>query len=172
MRNTYEVRIRPTAVRALMQLGAQPFSPEVLGRSLAGATIRQLSQEEWGDYTLTLHLQRETHEQALNEILLAVQEYGYWIVAGTVNEWANAAGQAAFAGVLGGGAIGSRASDPWVALGAIVFGGLLGAAAGSFVEDLKVVYQVRPGYPSGWVLTPMPRQAQAEPAFQPGFTPS
>ena len=147
------------------------MTADAVARSLAGVTIRELSATEWGQYVVDLQLQRANHDEALNEIFLAFQQLGFSLVEATVSEWVNAAVEGAVLGTLGCGAVGSTSQDAGIMLLAGAAGAIAGAWAGSRVKDLKVNYQVRRVYPSGWVLRPIPQDQQTGRAFRPGFSP-
>lgn len=153
MKHTYRVRITPQRYYGLIAHQVPALSVESLSSSLTGVVVREISSGDYGDYFVDVQLQRDSHEQALNEILVTVQNLGYSWLEGTVTEWANQTIAGAFAGGGVGGIAGGESAGP---VGALLFG-LLGAvvfaAVGSFIESHKVIYTVQLTT-QGWVLTP------------------
>lgn len=169
--NTYRLQIQPDVRHALAGQAVPSLTEDAVAQNLAGVVIRELATTGWGPSAIDLHLQRPTHEEALNDIAVAVQELGYSIVEATVSEWADALVEGAVIGALGGGAIGSASQDPGVVLVAALAGTIAGAVAGSRIKNLEVIYQVQWTRASGWVLTPLPQQ-HPNAVFRPGFSPS
>jgi hypothetical protein len=166
MKSTYRVRIEPQRYYGLISHQVPELSVESLSRALAGVVVREISSGDYADYFVDVQLQRESHEQALNEILVTVQNLGYSWLEGTVTEWADQTIAGALAGGGVGGIAGGETAGP---VGALVFG-LLGAlvcaAVGSFIESHKVIYTAH-WTAHGWLLTPQtPSEA---PGLQPGF---
>jgi hypothetical protein len=155
MKHVYRIRVRPQRYFGLVAAGAPALSPQALAASFAGAVVHELTQTEWGDHVITLQLQRPTHEDALNEILTVVEQFGYSVIESTVTEWATSAARGALYGVGGGGVLGIGSRDPAFAVGSAVIGLVVGALVGSVVAQVKVIYQVHRAFPSGWVLVPM-----------------
>jgi hypothetical protein len=167
--NTYRLRLRPAGYYGVTRWGPPSLSAETVADALPGAVIRSLVADTTGGLDLDLQLQRPSHKQALDDIAVALQQIGWNIVEAMVTEWVNATAQGIVLGGLGFGAAGSASHDPGIMLVAAVAGALVGGVAGSFVQKVKVVYQVQRAYPSGWMLTPTQRPGPAGPIVQPGY---
>jgi hypothetical protein len=172
MKHTYRIRVRPHRYFGLVAIGTPPLSPQALTESFVGAFVHEFVRTDWGDHMITVQLQRPTHEEALNEILAVVEQFGYSVIETTVTEWATSAARGALYGAGGGGALGIGSRDPVLALGSTLIGLIVGALVGSVVDQVKVIYQVHRTYSSGWVLEPVAQGgAQPVPGL-PGFAQS
>jgi len=164
MKHTYRIRIQPQHHYSLIAHQVPQLSADNLVRALSGVVVREISSGDYGDYFVDVQLQRESHEQALNEILAAVQNFGYSWLEATATEWADQTLGGALAGGVGGGIAGGESGGPVTALVLGLFGALIGAAVGSLIESHKVIYTVH-WTAQGWVLAPQtPPEA---PGFQP-----
>jgi hypothetical protein len=170
--NTYQLRVRP--IHRLTSFGWH--SPELdtghLASQLPGVSVRGLSSENACHWVIDLQLARDTHDQALNEIFVAVQLLGFEVVNAWVTEWADRTIEGALLGLAGGGTAGSASGNAdlagLIALAASVLGGLVG----SQLKRVEKVYELTPTFPSGWVLTPVPLPEPEEPVLRPGFSPA
>jgi hypothetical protein len=163
MKHTYRIRVRPHRYHGLVAAGARPLSPQILSESINGVVVRQVAQNEFGDHVVDLQLQRPSHEDALNEILLVVQQLGYSWLEATVTESVDNAIGGALIGLLGGGVGGAASGDGGVAAGLAFIGLLVGAAVGSFFDQVKVIYEVH-RTATGWVFTQLtPKTMPATP---------
>jgi hypothetical protein len=165
MKHTYRIHIQPQAHRSLY-FGGQPFSPDALASAIEGAVLRQAVQGNHGCYEVDLQLQRPTHEQALNEILVAVQQLGYSWLQATVTEWADNALGGLVLGGLGGATAGTSSAGGEAGMGFGILGAIVGMVVGSFIDSVKVVYEVH-WTPTGWKL--VEQQPQAVPAAAPNL---
>ena len=156
--NTYRLRLQPGNHYGTVLWGLPTLTSDGLVRSLAGVAVREVSTTPWGQYVIDLRLQRPTHQEALNDICLAIQQLGFTIAEATVTEWVNAAAQGAFVGAFGCGAAGAASQDPAIMFLAAAFGAVAGAVAGSFMRSINV-YRVEWSDASGWVLTPVPQES-------------
>ncbi len=148
-KSTYRVRLSP----AVLQLAGTGLSRDSLERSIAGVVVREVINERFGNHVLDLELTRNSHEEALNEILIAAQQLGYSIVEATVSEWADQLIEQAAAGALGAGTVtGLATKNPEAAVAVGLVGMIIGGIAGAHIEKIKAVYAARPTYPSGWQL--------------------
>jgi hypothetical protein len=166
MKHTYCVRIQPHRYYSLIAAGAGPLTAQSLANAIEGAAVREITQGDRGDQIVDLQLQRSSHEEALNEILVVVQQLGYAWLEATVTEWADNTVGGALIGFVGGGTAGSTSEDGAVSLGLAVIGSLIGAVIGSFIERERVVYVVH-WNGSGWVLTPLAPAPTPTPLAQP-----
>jgi hypothetical protein len=169
--NTYRLLVQSHDVPYLVtRWSASALTKERLSQSLAGVAVRDLSEAGTGRYLLELQLQRPSHDQALSDILVALQQLGYSIVEAMVSEWVSAVVQGLLLGAASGGAVGSASRDPRITFVVAAFGAAAGAIAGSGVRNVKVVYQVQRTYPSGWVLTPVQEPDAISPTLRPGLS--
>jgi hypothetical protein len=160
--NTYSLRVQPDS-----PIWRPPaLTEDLLLRSFASVVIRDLTPTEDGGYDLDLVLDRPSHVEAVNEILLVLQQLGYSVLGGMVREWASSTIEWAVGTALGGGgAAGSAFKDPGFALVAGFVGLCAGAVAGSFIQKVKVEYELVPTN-VGWRLEQVPRPAPAVLALQ------
>src|SRR5437588_795403 len=93
----YAMAERPTAVREYR---------EKRGLS-TGALVRDVTALEPGQYVVEVHLQRSSHEDAVNEILIALEQLGYSWVQARVTEWVDRTIGGFIVGGLGLGAAGT-----------------------------------------------------------------
>ena len=166
MKHTYRIRVQPHSYYSVIAAGAGPLSAKSLARSIEGATVREIAQGDQNDEFIDLELQRPTHEQALNDILVVLQQFGYSWLEATVTEWADNTLGGGLLGFVGCGAAGVSSGDGGVGLASALVGALIGAAVGSFIDSAKVVYVVH-WNGSGWVLTPLAPAPEQTPAVQP-----
>ena len=86
--STYELRVMPPLFpRMLRGTGASQITADLLAEQLTDAVITELVENGYRDYSLALDLKRESHEDALNDILAVVQRLGYTEINGTITEW-------------------------------------------------------------------------------------
>lgn len=106
--NTYRLRVRP--IQRLTRTGwnTPGLSSEPLIGQLTEGSLRELSSEDSYHWLIVVKMTRETHEQAVDELLLAVQRLGFEVV----NAWADRAVEGAFLGLAGGGTAGSGSGMP------------------------------------------------------------
>lgn len=160
MKHTYRVRIQPSRYYGLLQV--PPLTHESLVAAIEGVVVHELSRDEHGNNFVNVELQRSSHEEALNEILVAVQQLGYSWLEASVTEWTDHAVGGFFFGSLGGGSAGVSTGEGAVGLFLTVLGAITGAVIGSFIESVKIVYEVQwTGF--GWQLV------QVHPAPSPAF---
>jgi len=169
--NTYRLGVRPSQRLALGGRRTAALSSEQLMTQLPGTSVRELSSDDSYHWLVDLELTRDTHEQALNEIIIAVQRLGFDVVNAWVTEWADRAVEGALIGLAGGGTAGSASGNAELAAIIALAGNIIGGWAGSQLKRVEKVYELTPSYPSGWVLTPVPLQKPAEPVLRPGLSP-
>lgn len=105
------------------------------------------------DYIVDVQLQRSTHEEALNELFVVLQQLGYTCLEATVTEWVDNAIVGFVLGGVGGGVAGASSRDGALGVLLALAGSVAGALVGSFIDSAKVVYLVRRTR-AGWQLTP------------------
>jgi len=166
--NAYKVRIQQDFRDFSHPWGVAPLDVESIRQSLKGATIRELSSDGFGTYTLDVALQRPGHVEAMNEILEVLQVSGYTIVNGVATQWASSVVEGAFVGAMGGGLLGTSADNGWGALVLAVIGAVTGSAVGSAMKKLEKVYQFQPTFFGGWTVTEVPLES-TEGSARPGL---
>jgi len=146
--NTYRLRVRPLGYYGASRWGPASLSAETVADARPGAVVRSLAADTTGGLDIDLQLQRPSHEQARDDIAIAValQQIGWNVVEAVVTEWVNASAQGSVLGGLGFGIAGSAGHDPGIMLVAVVADAVVGGVAGSFVQKVKVVYQVQRAY--------------------------
>jgi hypothetical protein len=150
--HTYRLKLQP------FRWSPTALTPDVLVERLADdAALRSLTE----DLVVDIGLERESHPDALNELLLAVQSIGYTFVEGEITKVADRALEMAVGGgATGLGIVGSASQNGEAALIAGTAGWLLGLFVGANMEKVEVIYQVQQTY-AGWRLVPTPRTATA-----------
>ena len=166
--NTYSLTLGPAGYYGVTRWGPPSLAAETVTNALKGAVVRSLVADTTGGLNLDLQLQRPSHEQALDDIVVALQQIGWNVIDATVTEWVSATAQGLVLGAFGFGAAGSAIHDPEIMVLAGFIGAIAGGIAGSFVQNVKVVYQAQRAYPSGWVLTPVQRPTPVGPIVQLG----
>jgi hypothetical protein len=147
------------------------LTPEVLAERLAGdAVIHEIAPQPSGSHLVTIGLQRdrESHEEALNELLFAAQELGYTFAEGMITRVADRAIEMALGGGVGGFGVGSTTENgELAALGAFA-GWVVGLFVGANMKKVEVLYRVQLTS-AGWELTRVaPQPAPMRPALQAG----
>jgi len=160
VKHTYRVHLQPQPHRALVY-GAEPFAADQLIGALEGAVLREVVQGVHGRYEVDLQLQRTTHEEALNEILVAAQQFGYSWLQATVTEWADNAVGGFVIGGFGGTAAGASTSNGEASIVLAILGAIVGMVVGSFIDSVKIVYEVH-WTSVGWrLVSQQPREVPA-----------
>lgn len=150
MKSSYRVRVgrQPPYYRHRLQ----PGSIAALEQIIEGAALREATAADDGSLVVELFLDRPSHETALNEIAVALQQLGYAWLEASITEWADNMIGGAIVGCLGGGTAGVN-SDRLTALLSAAIGALIGAVVGSAINSIKIVYTVqRTG--AGWDWRP------------------
>jgi hypothetical protein len=157
--STYELRITPPQLpRTLRGRGASPITRDVLTEQLTDAVISEHVENGYRDYRLRLELARESHVDALNEVLTVVQRLGYAEINGTISEWTSRTVETAVAGAFGGGGTAALTSrDVWISTIFGFAGMVLGAIVGSELRRVEKVYRVQLTA-SGWQFAEVPRE--------------
>jgi hypothetical protein len=150
---------------------AATLTPELLaGRMADDAMIKEFAPHSSGAHIVSIGLQRDrdSHEEALNELLLAAQELGYTFVEGEITKIADRAIEMAVGLGVGGLGAGSTTENGELAVIAAAIGWVVGLFVGANMEKVEVVYGVQLTN-TGWHLTPVPaRSGSARPALQAG----
>jgi hypothetical protein len=131
------------------------LTPASLAERLAAdAVVQGLAQHPSGGLVanVVLRRDRESHEEALNELLLAAQELGYAFAEAEISRIADRAIEMAVGlGVTGLGA-GSATENAEVALLGAGIGWVVGLFVGANMEKVEVLYRVQLTA-AGWHLT-------------------
>lgn len=162
--HVYRVKLEPLWHPAAL-------SAEVLAARLAGdAVIHEFAPHQSGSHLVTVGLQRDrdSHEEALNELLLAAQELGYTFVEGEITKVADRAIEMAVGLGVGGLGAGSTTENGELAVIAAAIGWVVGLFVGANMQKVEVIYRVQ-WTGAGWHLTRVtPQPAQLRPALQAG----
>lgn len=163
---SYKVKLEP------MLWSPPALTPELLAGRLAGdAVIREFSSHPSGAHIVNVGLQRDrdSHEEALNELLLAAQELGYMLVEAEITKVANRAIEMAVAGLgVGGLGAGSATEKGELAVIGAFVGWCVGLFVGASMEKIEVMYAVQLTN-TGWDFARVtPQAAPSRPAFQAG----
>lgn len=153
---TYKLMLEPA-------LWSPPaLTPESLAERLAGdAVVQELTPLAWSAHpsgaagamvTVGLQRDRESHEEALNELLVAVQELGYAIAEPEITRVADRAIEMAFGfGVSGGLGTGSATDKAELALLGAGIGWVVGLLVGANMQKAEVLYRAQ-WTTAGWHL--------------------
>lgn len=172
--HSYFFRVRPTQLHA--QTRGWPTlegTAQAFASTIDGGEIRPLAATDDGNHDLELRLRRDEnvdadkHVRVFNHIFIAAQNLGYVVLQAEVRNVVTASVDYAIKGALGGGGVGGLSTkNPYVTLAGMLFGAVVGHAAGEAVEQIKVVYEVRSDRAGRWWLAPTP-QPQARVLPQP-----
>jgi hypothetical protein len=107
-----------------------------------------------------LRRDRELHEEALNELLLAAQELGYAFAEAEITKVADRAIEMAFGFGVGGLGAGSATENAELALLGAGIGWVVGLLVGANMEKVEVLWRVQ-STPQGWRLIAVESQRAA-----------
>ena len=164
--NTYRFNARHSYNRWNYPGGVLPvLTHNHLLQTLAGVTIRELSNSPNGGYDLHIELSRDTHDNAVADIEAALSQLAFYTVQAEITEWATAVAEGALLGGSGGGAIGASTRTVAGLLIGIGVGAIVGAIFGQASQTIKARYQASRIMPGVWqiVTIPVPQQG-----FEPG----
>jgi hypothetical protein len=156
----YKLKIGP-----MMYYPAALTAESLAGRLAEDAVIQEFAPHPSGSCIVNVGLQqdRDSHEDALNELLWTVQELGYSFVEAEITKIADRAIEMAVGGGVSGGlGTGSATRNgEAAAIGAFV-GYVIGLLVGAQMEKVEVVYRAqRTG--TGWHLIPVAQQRATSP---------
>jgi hypothetical protein len=151
----YKLKLRP------LVWSPAALTPEALaGRLASDASIRSLSEESWG-HVADIALERDSHQEALNELLTAAQELGYSFAEAEITKVADRALEMAFGGgITGAGVVGSSSQNGEAAFLGGLAGWAVGLLIGAGMEKVEVIYEVQ-WTNAGWHLISVPRTSTA-----------
>ncbi len=148
----YRLRLRPAA-RLYFSSPAQTTQvAETLIKAIDGLVVHDHGETDVGDHVFVVGLERPTHEQVLDELFVATQQFGYAWAEAEISEVSNEAVGGAILGALGGGGAVSKSESPFLMVCTAIIGGIAGNAIGSRIEQSKVILHVHRSFPQGWVL--------------------
>jgi hypothetical protein len=134
------------------------------------AVIQEFASHPSGACVVNVGLQkdRDSHEDALNELLWTVQELGYAFVEAEITKIADRALEMAIGGGIGGLGAGSATKNGEIAVIGAFAGWVAGLLVGANMEKVEVIYRVqRTG--AGWhFIRVEPQPAVSRPALQAG----
>ena len=168
-----QLRVRPSLYYGSLLEGS-PNLAQALEQTLLGAVIGELRPALEGGELLDVALRRPTHQEAVNEIAAATEQFGYSLVEAEVSEIVDKTVQGMVVGAFSGGALGLTTKNPYLELFAAMIGAAAGGKAGSMIESVRARYHYRWFPAAGWVITELPPEelAQGSPQTaqtQPGF---
>jgi hypothetical protein len=151
----YKLKLQP------LVWGVGALTPETLaGRLTTDASIRTLTEHAWG-HVAEIALERDSHHEALNELLVAAQELGYSFGEAEITKVADRALEMALGGgITGAGAVGSSSQNGEAAFLAGMAGWALGLLIGAGMEKVEVLYEVQ-WTNAGWHLISVRRTGRA-----------
>lgn len=135
----YTIVARPDVRRAVSVAAEPGLTKAKLEQAISGAVVHGVSKD-WGDRTVTIDLQRETHAQALKELTDVIECFGFMIVSATVSDVASELmDEAVTAAILG--FVGEPAAEvPAVAFMAKTAGVIAGQVTGKEVRKVLAEY--------------------------------
>jgi hypothetical protein len=162
----YKLKIGP-----MLYYPAELTAESLAGRLAEDAVIQEFAPHPSGSCVVNVGLQkdRDSHEDALNELLWTVQELGYSFVEAEITKIADRAIEMA----IGGGSIGglgtgsATRNGETAAFGAFV-GYVIGLFVGANMRKVEVIYRAQ-RTPTGWHLIPVaPQPVASQPVLQAG----
>lgn len=151
------------------------FPAELTAGSLAEHLAKDAVIREFGTYPdgssivrVELQRDRDSHEEALNELLLAVQKVGYSFAKAEITKIADRAIEMAIRGGVGGLGAGSTTKNREIAAYSAVVGWFAGLFVGANMTKVEVIYRAQ-RTSTGWdFIRVAPQPAAARPALQAG----
>lgn len=151
------------------------LTPEALSERLAAdAVVEEFAPRSSAPYpsgaaavvTVGLRRDRESHEEALDELFVAAQELGYAFVEAEITKVADRAIEMAVGGGITGLGAGSTTENAELALLGAGIGWVVGLLVGANMQKIEVLYRVQ-WTNAGWHLIPVAPQpaAPARPAL-------
>jgi hypothetical protein len=161
--DTYRLRLWP------MLWSPPELTLESLAERLArDALIHEFAPHPSGGHVvgITLQRDRESHEEALNELLLAAQELGYTFVEAGITRVADRALEMAVGCCVGGLSAGASTEKGEAAAIGAVAGWLFGLFVGANMKKIEVMYEAR-WTEAGWKIVRVdPEPAPSRPALR------
>jgi hypothetical protein len=145
------------------------LTKDMLVNAIADVVIREVSRAAQGQRVVDVQLERPSHEDALDELVPVLAQFGFSYVEATISEWVGKTVDGVIAGAGGGGLLGSGSKNPVVMLAGAVIGAVVGGWVGSEARHIEVEYQARWKRQRGWVLTELPRQQSVASRLEPAL---
>ena len=162
--NTYRLVVRPD-IRLARGLPIEPpLTSDMVVGAIPGVVVREVSEHQWGPRVVDVQLDRDTHDQALDDIERAVEAFGFSVAEAVVSEWAGDVTKAAIRSVIGDAAM----EDPVVAFLVAIAADVVGLFVSSEERKLQARYEANRLY-FGWDLRQIPQQQPSMQGHQPGF---
>jgi hypothetical protein len=161
--NRYVVRagVHPHIYYAVLDAG-RPVIADVVAETMEGiVTIESRPSPEGGEL-LQVVLRRPTHREAFEEIVRAVTQAGYSVLELEVSEIVDEAATGAMLGLLGGGAPGALADNPFVAFLGAAAGWWAGREVGASMRKVGAIHRYQFFSTGGWVHTQIAGEAEAQ----------
>ncbi len=138
--HVYRLKLEPALWRS-----AAPTREALAGRLAGDAVIREFAPHPAGGHVASVVLQRgrETHEEALNELLLAAQELGWAFAEAEIATVADRALEMALGFGLTGMGAGQVTQNGEIAVLGAAIGGLVGLIVGANMQKVEVLYRVQ-----------------------------
>jgi hypothetical protein len=155
--HAYKLKLKP----ALWSPAA--LTPESLAsRLVAHAVVEELTSDPSGAAvaTVVLRRDRESHGEALNELLVAAQELGYAFVEAEITKVADRAIEMAVGFGVGGLGAGSTTENAELAVIGAAVGWVVGLLVGANMQKVEVLYRAQ-WTNAGWHLIPVNPQPAA-----------
>jgi hypothetical protein len=141
-----------------------PLTAEAFAARLAGdAVIRSFAAQRFGGHVANVELQRdrESHGEALNELLFAVEELGYTFAEAEITKVADRAIEMAVGGaVTGGYGAGSTTQNGETAVIGGFVGWVVGLLVGANMKKVEPLYRAQLTS-QGWQFVPVKPQRSA-----------
>jgi hypothetical protein len=161
--HAYKLRLEPVLWHTAQ------LTPALLSEHLPDdALIQALTTHPSGAQVVSVGLQRdrESHEEALNELLFAAQKIGYAFAEAEITKIADRAIEMAVGGGVGGFGVGSTTENGELAVLGAFAGWIAGLFVGANMKKVEVLYRVQLTN-TGWHLTPVaPQPMPIRPALQ------
>jgi hypothetical protein len=138
------------------------LTAEALAERLADAVVHEFAPQPSGSHLVTIALQRDrdSHEAALDELLLVAQELGYTFAEGVITRVADRAMEMAVGLGVGGLGAGSTTENGEIAVIGAALGWVVGLFVGANMKKVEVLYGVQLTG-EGWHLVPVTPPAVA-----------
>jgi hypothetical protein len=147
------------------------LTPELLaGRLPDDSAIMEFGPQPSGSHLVNIVLQRDrdSHEDALNELLLAAQELGYTFVESEITKVADRAIEMAVGlGSMGGLGAGSTTENGELAAIGAAVGWVVGLFVGAKMKKVEIMYRVQ-WTGTGWQFIRVPPQPVTRQVLQAG----
>lgn len=160
---TYRLVVRPDIRLAAHGL-LSPLTEDALTQAISDVVVRELSGAHYGRQVVDVALRRQDDDEALSEIVAALENLGFSFVEATVSEWASGMAVKAM-GAAGGFVVGAGISENLaVGLVASAIGTFIGHLVGDATRQVVGDYRAHRDYRGVWVFGEMVPHQQSVPA--------